>query len=91
MAPMSEVQAHESVAGTKDCHFNGEVGLSTRMGLDIGIFGTVNGLDSINSELLDLIDYFAASVVALAGISFGVFIGTYGAHSLHYLGGNIVF
>ena len=88
---VGEVEAHERVSRAEDGHFDRQVGLGAGMGLDIGIFGPVDGLEPVNGQLLDLVDDLAAAVIAVTGIALGVFVGADGTHRLQHLVGDIVF
>ena len=82
MPALGEVQAHEGVARTQASHGHCHVGLGAGMRLDVGPFRPVDLLDPVDGDLLDLVDHFAASVVALARVAFRVFVGQHGAHRL---------
>ena len=64
------------------------------MRLHVGILGIEELADALNGECFHLVDHLTAAIVALAGISFGVFICEIRAHGLHHfiadeiLGGN---
>ena len=91
MAALREVQSHESVPGIEDRHLHGKVCLGAGMRLHIGPAGSVESLETVDGELLYLVYNLAAAVVALAGISFGVFVGADAAHCLKHFGRDIVF
>ena len=55
------------------------------MGLHVGPAGTVELLGAVDGNLLALVDYLAAAVVALAGVAFGIFVGHHAAHGFHHL------
>ena len=82
---MSQVQAHELVAGLEACHEHGHVGLCARVGLDVGILGAEQLLDAVDGQVLGLVDTLAAAIVAVAGIALGIFVGQAAAHGLHHL------
>ena len=85
-----EVQSHESVSGAEDGHGDSHVGLGAGVGLDVGVFCVVQGAEAVDGQLLDLVHYLAAAIVALAGISFRVLVGADGAHGFQHLVGHIV-
>ncbi len=91
VAAHGKVKTHEGVSGLEDGHGHCHVGLCARMGLDVCVFGVVEGLEPVNCKLLNLVHYLAAAVVALAGVAFGVFICAHGAHGGHYLIRYVVF
>ena len=49
------------------------------MRLHVGVFGFEQLLGAIACEVLDDVGKFAAAVVALAGIAFGIFVSEYAA------------
>ena len=53
------------------------------MGLHIGVFGTEYFTHTFDGQILDLIDTFAAAVIALARIAFRIFVGEYRPHRGH--------
>ena len=73
--PAAEVQAHESVAGIEQRQEHGLVHLAAGIGLDIGEAGAEQLLGALDRQGLDHIDKFAAAIIALAGIAFGIFVG----------------
>ena len=91
VAALAQVQAHEGVAGVQDSHGHGHVGLGAGVRLDVGPFGSVDGLDAVDGQLFDLVHDLAAAVVALAGVALCVFVGADGAHGLQHLVGHVVF
>ena len=52
------------------------------MGLHVGCFGAKDLLDAVDGQLLGDVDKFAATVVALAWVAFGVFVGEHRALGL---------
>ena len=60
------------------------------MRLHVGRIGAKNLLDTVNGQLLGHIDVFAAAVVALARIAFGVLIGQLAALGGHDRGRGVV-
>ena len=55
------------------------------MGLHVGPLGSEELLGALDGEVLGLIDHLAAAVVALRGISLGIFVGQTGTHGAHHL------
>ena len=45
------------------------------MRLHVGVFGPVDFLYTVDSELLHLVDNLASAIVAVSGIAFGIFVG----------------
>ncbi len=85
MSAVGEVQAEELITGIQTCHKYGHVGLRTGMGLHIGIFGSKKFLHAVYGHLFGTVHHLAATVIAMTGITFGIFVGKAGAHGLHYL------
>ena len=55
------------------------------MRLHVGILGSVELAQAVDSQLLDPIDDLAAAVITRSGISFRIFVGQHRAHGLHDL------
>jgi len=55
------------------------VGLGAGVRLHVGRFRAKQLFHTVNRELFNDIDVFAAAVVAASRIAFGVFVGQYGA------------
>ena len=91
MAAVRQIEPHERIAGLEHREKYGHIGLSARMRLHVGILGSVELAQAVDSQLLDPIDDLAAAVVTGAGIAFGVFVGQHRPHCLHDLVADIVF
>ncbi len=61
------------------------------MRLHVGGFGAKNLFDAVDGQLLGHVDEFAATVVALAGVALGVFIGELAALGGHHGRRGVVF
>ncbi len=61
------------------------------MRLHVGRFCAKKLLDAVDGELFGHVHMFAATVVAAAGVAFGVFIGELGALRSHDGGRSVVF
>ena len=72
---VGQLEPHERVAWVKQGHVDGGVGLSTRVGLDVGVLGAEQLLGAVDRQLLGDVDVLAAPVVALPRISLGVLVG----------------
>ena len=59
--------------------------------MDIGVVGAEQGLDAFNGQHLDLVDVFAAAVVAFTGVALGIFVGEHRALRLYYARAGVVF
>ena len=88
---MREVQAHEGISGLQAGHSDRHVSLCAGVGLNVGIFGVIDLAKPVYSDLLYLVDDLAASVIALAGIAFGVLVGADGTHRLEDMVADIIF
>ena len=77
--------------GLQRGHVDGDVGGSAGVRLHVGVFGAEQFLGAIDGELLDFVGVFAAAVVALAGIAFGVFVGEDRAHGFEHGFGDEIF
>ncbi len=60
------------------------------MRLDVGMTGAEQLLGALDGEGFHLIRVFLAAVIALAGISFAVFVVEHVAHRFHHRGGDVV-
>ena len=80
VAAVGEREPHERVAGLQDREEDRGVGLGARVRLHVDGHLDAGGLaeellGALDREALDLVDEFAAAVVALAGIALGVLVG----------------
>ena len=85
-----EVQTHEGVAGVKASQEDGGISLCAGMRLHVGILGSKELADAVDGKLLHLIDHLTATIVALARIALGIFVGQARAHGCHDLVTHIV-
>ena len=85
VATVREVKTHKGIAGfeasEEDCH----ISLCARVRLYVSPSSTVEFADTVDSELLNLIHHATTAIVASVRIALCIFVGQYGAHSLHYL------
>ena len=88
---VSEIHAQNDVAGLKRGHVDGNVGGGAGVRLHVGMVGAEQFLGTIDGQLLDLVGDFAAAVVALAWIAFGVLVGEDRAHSFEDCFGDEIF
>ena len=91
VSAVRKIEPHEGVARFENGEEDRHVGLCARMGLHVGVFGSVETADALDGQRLDPIDDLAAAVVTGAGIAFGVFVGQHRPHCLHDLVADIVF
>ena len=87
----AEVEPHHGVAGLKDGHHDRHVGLCAGVGLYVGPFRSVDGLDAVDGELFYLVNHLATAVIALARVALGVFVGADGAHGAEDVVGHVIF
>ena len=85
VSAVSEVEAHKGVPRVEACQEHSHIGLRPRVRLHVGPLGAEELLDAVDGELLGLVDHLAATVVALAGVAFGVLVRHAAAHGLHDL------
>ncbi len=91
VAAVGEAKAKGFISGFQAGKENGGVGLGTGVGLYVGVFCTEELAKPVDGELLHLVHYFTAAIVAFAGVAFGVFIGQAAAHRINYGLGSEVF
>ena len=77
--------------GLQHGHVDGDVGGRAGVGLHVGVFGAEELLGAVDGQLLDFVGDFAAAVVALAGIAFGVLVGEDRAHGFEHGFGDEIF
>ena len=91
MTSLRQIESHKCISRFKYSHHNCHIGLCSGMRLDIGILGIINLAQSVNSQLLNLINHLATAIISLSGVTFCIFVGTYRPHCFHNLSGDIVF
>ena len=91
VSAVAEFHAHGGVTGLEEGVVGGDVGLGAGVGLDVGVGCAKEGFGAVDGDGFDLVDEFAAAVVALAGIALGVFVGEDGAHRVEDGGAGVVF
>ena len=75
VSAVREIHAEDGVAGLEDRGVGGLIGLRTGVGLHVGVLGVEELFGAVAGEVLDDVGEFAAAVVALAGVAFGVLVG----------------
>ena len=80
VAAVGQIHADDGVARLEHGHIGREVGLCAGVRLHVGVFCAEKLLGTVNGDLLDDVDHFAATVVALAGVALGIFVGQHAAH-----------
>ena len=91
VAAVRERHAEDRVAGLQQREVHGLVRLRARMRLHVRVAGAEQLLDALDREALGDVDVFAAAVVALAGIAFGVLVGQHRALRLEHARARVVF
>jgi hypothetical protein len=84
VAAFGQRHAHDGVARLQHGEEHALVGLRARVRLHVGGFGAEQLLDAVDRQLLGDVDVFAAAVVALARIAFGILVRQLGALRLHH-------
>ena len=72
---MREVQSENGVAGLDDRGVGGHVGGGSRVRLHVGVLGAEELLGAVARQVLHHVGEFASTVIALAGIAFGILVG----------------
>ena len=75
VAAVRQVHAQDGVAGLQHGRVCCLIRLRARVRLHIGVFGAEEFLGALAREVLDDVGEFAAAVVALARIAFGILVG----------------
>ena len=87
---VGEAHAQHSIARLHQRHVNSCVCLRTGVRLHVCIVGVVELFSAIDRELLNHVNVFAATVVTLTGVAFGVFIRQDRALSFHDKGARMI-
>ncbi len=72
---VKEFEAHERVTRLEESVHDGHVGWAARVRLHIGPVSTKECLGAVAGEVLNIVNIFAAAVVAHAWVAFGIFVG----------------
>ena len=83
MTALGQIHAHDGIAQIQQGEVDGQIGLCTGMGLDVGVLGTEQLAGALDGDVLHLIHIDAAAVVTLAGQALGVLVGEHTAHGSH--------
>src|SRR6266567_4217706 len=75
MAAGCEVETHEGIAGLQEPEEHRLIHLAAGVRLHIGELAAEQLLGALDRQRLGDIDEFAAAIIALAGIAFGVLVG----------------
>ena len=91
VAAVSEIHAHDRIAGRQKCEEHRHIRLRAGVRLYVGISGAENFLRTVDGDLLHHIHAFAAAVVTLARIAFRVLIREDAALRLHHRAAHDIF
>jgi len=70
-----EIEPHETVARRQQRQEHGLVHLAARIGLHVGEIAAEQFLGALDRQVFDDVGIFAAAVITLARIAFGIFVG----------------
>ena len=90
VAAVRQVHAEDGVARVENAEVGALIRLRTGVRLHVGILGSEQFLGAVARQVLDPVREFAAAVIALARIAFGVFVGEDGAGGFENRFGNEV-
>ena len=90
VAAFGQAHAHDGVTGLEEGQEHRFVGRGAAVRLHIGGFGAKELFHPVNGQLLGHVHMLAATVVALAGIAFGVLVGELAALGGHDRGRGVV-
>ncbi|KAF5045747.1 hypothetical protein DSECCO2_478110 [anaerobic digester metagenome] len=82
VAALGEALAHDPVLVAEVGEVDRLVCLAPRMGLDVRVLGAEEFAEPVARQVLHDVMELAAAVIALAGVSLGIFIGHDGTHRL---------
>ncbi len=88
---VGQAHAQDGVAALQQGQVHGAVGLGTGVWLNVGVIGAEQFLGTVDCQLLNHVDVLATTVVALAWVAFGVFVGQNRTLSLHHRRAGVVF
>ena len=75
MSAVGQVHAENGISGLNGGKISPHVGLGTRMRLHVGVLRPEQLPGPLDGQVFGHVHIFAAPVVTLAGIAFGVFVG----------------
>src|SRR5690625_8049826 len=91
VAAVRQAHPQNRVARSTKCRVYSRVSLGARMGLNVGIIGATQCLGTLNGQAFALVYMLATTVVALAGVTFGVLVGQFGTLSSDHQRAGVVF
>ncbi len=90
VAAFGQAHSHDRVARLQQPEEHRLVRLRARVRLHVGVGRAEESLAAVDRELLRHVDEFAAAVVALAGVAFGVFVRQLAPLRRHHRGRRVV-
>src|SRR5690606_28183956 len=91
VAALRQVHTQSGIARLQQRGVNSEVSLRARVRLDVRVVSAKEFFRTVNRQLLDDINVFATAVVALARITFSIFVGQLRTLRLHHARAGVVF
>ena len=79
VAAMGKIEAHNGVARLDDCGIRGLIRLRAGMRLHVDVLRAEEFFRAGAGDIFHFVGVFAAAVIALAGVTFRVFVGKYAA------------
>ena len=90
MAAVREIHSENGIARLERGHIDRDIGLRAGVRLHVGVLGAEELLRAVDRKLLGLVDEFAAAVIALRAVAFGVLIRQHRAHRFEHRFGDEV-
>ena len=90
MAAVTQVESHKAVTRFQAGELHGHIGLRSRMRLHICILRSVNLLEAVDCELLDLVHNLTTSIISCSGITLGILVCANRAKCLKHLVTDII-
>ena len=84
MAAVGKIHAQHLITGLKQREVYREVGAGAAVGLYVGVLRAEKLAGAVPRDILHHVHIFAAAVVTLVWIPFGIFIRKMAAHSRHH-------
>src|SRR5690625_5075108 len=91
VAAVRQAHPQNRVARSTKCRVDRRASLGARMALNVGIIVARWCLGTLSGQAFALVYILAATVVALAGVTFGVLVGQFGTLSRHHQRAGVVF
>ena len=79
MSAVSKAQSHDRIAGIEQGEKHCEIGVCSRMRLNVGVFRSEQFFCSFDGYVFDDVHIFAAAVISSSGVALGVFVGKHRA------------